>query len=310
MKSNWIIGLSWLLVLGAACAAEEAPRADSHGGGGPGGSAGAAGGSGSASSWSDPYPDLPAANDPAIARADCGSRVSGEFIGPGGIRYHITAPPRQDSSKMPLLVQNHSDHCGTGDPGFVTLTVSDPNPPNGEDHSSPPNGEDQSEMHGSGCSPYCSTFKLLGASGLEDLLLDAATKVRFDHKRVFMIGAGQCTDPVTFALETELQPFFAGVVCEAHTEWQMSECPAVSAAKRTPLSPRVFFSVGGCDHSFCPQMACYESVKAGGYDVTIKQETTYDACPCDSFDFAKRPHVLDGSDRLDDAASWMDATSR
>jgi hypothetical protein len=100
------------------------------------------------------------------------------------------------------------------------------------------------------------------------------------------------------------------VVCEAYTEWQMSACPAVSAAKRTPLSPRVFFSVGGCDHSFCPQMACYESVKAGGYDVTIKQETTYDACPCKSFDFATRPHILDGSDRLGDAASWMNATSR
>jgi hypothetical protein len=278
MKSKWILGLWWLLVLGAACAA---------------------GGSGSASSWSDPYPDLPAANDPAIARADCDGRVSGEFIGPGGIRYHITAPPGEDSSKLPLLVQNHSDHCGTGDPDFITVTVSD--------HL---DGEDDSRIYGPGCSPYCPTFSLLDASGLKELLLDAATKVRFDHKRVFMIGAGQCTYPVTLALETELQPFFAGVVCEAYTEWQLSACPAVSAAKRTAFSPRVFFSVGGCDHSFCPQMACYESVKAGGYDVTIKQETTYDACPCESFDFAKRPHILDGSDRLDDAAAWMDATSR
>src|SRR5262249_13272707 len=155
-----------------------------------------------------------------------------------------------------------------------------------------------------------SMFKLLGASGLKTLLLDAATKVRFDHKRVFMIGAGQCTYPVTLALDTELQPFFAGVVCEAYTEWQMSECPSVSAAADTPLSPRVFFSVGGCDHSFCPQMACYEQTKAAGYDVTIVQETSYDACPCKSFDFASRPHVLDGSDRLDDAVSWMNTTSR
>lgn len=299
MKSNWILGLSWLLILGAACAAGAVTPADPHGGGGQGGGAGAAGGSGSASSWNDPYPDLPAANDPAIARAGCGTRVSGEFIGPGGIRYHITAPPSDDSSKMPLLVQNHDDHCGMGDSGFVTINVSDPL-----------DGEDDSKIYGPGCSPYCSMFKLLDASGLKDLLLDAATKVRFDHKRVFMIGAGQCTDPVTLALETELQPFFAGVVCEAYTEWQMSACPSVSAAKRTPLSPRVFFSVGGCDHSFCTQMACYDSVKAGGYDVTIKQETTHDACPCKSFNFAKRPHILDGSDRLGDAASWMDATSR
>jgi hypothetical protein len=297
MKSNWILGLSWLLILSAECAAGAVTPADPRSEGGQGGSAGAAGASVSASNWNDPYPDLPAANDPAIARADCGTRVSGEFIGPGGIRYQITAPPNEDSSKMPLLVQNDVDHCGSA--GFVTINISDP-----------PEDTDGLEIDAPDCSPYCSVFKFLGASGLEELLLDAATKVRFDHKRVFMIGAGQCTYPVTLALETELQPFFAGVVCEAFTEWQMSACPSVSTAKRTPLSPRVFFSVGGCDHSFCPQMACYESVKAGGYDVTIKQETTYDACPCGSFDFAKRPHVLDGSDRLGDAAAWMEETSR
>lgn len=289
MKSNWIFSLSWLFMLVTACAA----GADSHGRGGQGG------GSRSASTWNDPYPVIPAANDPAIARADCGTRVSGEFIGPGGIRYHITAPPSDDSSTLPLLVQNNYDHCGMGDSRSVTLNVSDP-----------PDGEDDSNIDSQGCSPFCSMFKLLGANGLKDLLLDAATKVRFDHKRVFMIGAGQCTDPVTLALETELQPFFAGVVCEAYTEWQMSACPSVSPAKRTPLSPRVFFSVGGCDHSFCPQMACYNSVKAGGYDVTIRQENTRTPCPCSSFDFAKRPHILDGSDRLSDAAAWMDATSR
>jgi hypothetical protein len=299
MKSNWILGLSWLLILGAASAAGAVTPANPHGGGGQSGSTRAAGGSGSASSWNDPYPDLPAVNDPAIARPDCGTHVSGEFIGPGGIRYQITAPPNEDSSKMPLLVQNDVDHCGRGGSGFVTINISDPL-----------DEVDGFEIYAPDCSPYCSVFKFLGASGLKELLLDAATKVRFDHKRVFMIGAGQCTYPVTLALETELQPFFAGVVCEAHTEWQMSACPSVSAAKRSPLSPRVFFSVGGCDHSFCPQMACYESVKAGGYDVTIKQETTYDACPCESFDFSKRPHVLDASDRLGDAASWMEETSR
>lgn len=299
MKSNWILGLSWLLILSAACAAGAVTPADPHDGGGQGGSAGAAGGSGSASNWNDPYPDLPAANDPAIARVDCGTRVSGEFIGPGGIRYHITAPPNEDTSKMPLLVQNDVDLCGRGSSGFVTISISEP-----LDETS------GFEIYAADCSPYCTVFKFLGASGLKGLLLDAATKVRFDHKRVFMIGAEQCTYPVTLALETELQPFFAGVACVAYTEWQMSACPSVSAAKRTPLSPRVFFSVGGCDHSFCPQMACYESVKAAGYDVTIKQETTYDACPCKSFDLSRRPHILSGSDRLGDASSWMDETSR
>ena len=85
--------------------------------------AGALNGSSGASSWKDPYPDLPAANDPAIARADCGTRGLGEFIGSGGIRYRITAPLSEDSSKMPLLVQNDADHCGMGDSSFVTLNV-------------------------------------------------------------------------------------------------------------------------------------------------------------------------------------------
>jgi hypothetical protein len=295
MTSDWVLRLCWLLVLGGACAAGPATPAGPQGGDGKGGADAA----GAAVSWIDPYPDLPAANDPAIAEAGCGARVSGAFTAPGGIRYHIAAPPSGDSSELPLLVQNHDSPCGVGGSGFVTLTVPDLL-----------DGEDDAATYGPECSPYCSMFELIDASRLKDLLLDAATKVRFDHKRVFMVGAGQCTAPVTLALEAELQPFFAGVVCEAFTEWQMSACPSVSAAQPTPLSPRLFFSVGGCDHSFCPQMSCYETVKAAGFDVTIKQETTYEACPCESFDFAKRPHVLDVSDRLDDAADWMEETSR
>src|SRR5436190_20121943 len=75
IKSDPILALSCLLMLGAACAAGTVMPGDPHGGGGQGGvggsggsggkgggSAGAAGGSGGASSWKDRYPDLPAAN--------------------------------------------------------------------------------------------------------------------------------------------------------------------------------------------------------------------------------------------------------
>jgi len=257
------------------------------GSGGSGGSgSGGSGGSGGSKelppgSWSDPYPAAPDANDAGW--------VGQDHVGPKKLRYRLLGPGG-DTSKLPLIVT--SGRSAEYASSAIVIDLYYPDTEEDSDYWS------YVESIGlDSCSPVCSMFRLLGGDNLKTVLKEVATHVAFDHKNVIMVGNNECEYPISLALRSDIQPFFSGATC-MWSEWQMASCSSVASGPATTASPRVFQGVGKCDHSFCPQMGCYESIKKGGFDVTIAQDATYDTCTCPppgGSPGKDRPHALGAS---------------
>jgi hypothetical protein len=67
------------------------------------------------------------------------------------------------------------------------------------------------------------------------------------------------------ALDPALQPYFAGVAHGIYAAWQQATCPNAPPPSSPP--PRIFFSWGGCDESFCPTMECMSGLRGKGYEI-------------------------------------------
>jgi len=143
--------------------------------------------------------------------------------------------------------------------------------------------------NGSDCSPGCPAWMFVPAAAIRDVLADFAKHVRFAHNRVQMFGNNYTRYDIYRALDPILQPYFAGVAHGIYAEWQQASCP--DAAKPSASPPRIFFSWGGCDASFCPTIDCMNALKSSGYaiDPSSKGDTTLTSCSCPG---GARPHVL------------------
>jgi hypothetical protein len=127
------------------------------------------------------------------------------------------------------------------------------------------------------CAPSCSIWKFISAPALRAILEEVAENVRFDHRRVTFVAPFLMNEAFTLALETEMQPYFAGVAANG-AEWQQATCSDAHSPGDCP--PEVFFAIGGCDDSFCPMYECTESLAEKGWDADIRMGTSLAACPC------------------------------
>jgi hypothetical protein len=140
------------------------------------------------------------------------------------------------------------------------------------------------------------------AATIRDVLTDFAKHVRFAHDRVQMFGNNYTRNDIYRALDPILQPYFAGVVHGVYAEWQAT-CP--NAAKASASPPRIFFSWGGCDASFCPTIDCMNALKSKGYaiDPVEQGDTTLADCPCPG---GARPHLLPaGAETREATYDWL-----
>jgi hypothetical protein len=156
---------------------------------------------------------------------------------------------------------------------------------------------------GPDCSPVCPAWMFVPAAAIRDILADFARHVRFAHNRVQMFGIEYTRYDIYRALDPILQPYFAGVAHGVYAEWQQATCP--DAAKPSAAPPRIFFSWGGCDASFCPTVDCMNALKSSGYaiDPSSKGDTTLASCSCPG---GTRPHVLPAGAKTREATyDWL-----
>jgi hypothetical protein len=250
-------------------------------------------GCGGAGAWEDPYPTMPTDNDPVFV----GTKWHpGPTVG-GNLLEYLAQVPSGDTAAMPVIV------LGGGNDEFLGLYnralvifIGPENLEFGDAHNGwlldkLRNGEDP------GCSPDCPAWMF------RDVLADFAKHVRFAHDRVQMFGNNYARYDVYRALNPILQPYFAGVAHGVYAEWQQATCP--DAAKPSASPPRIFFSWGGCDESFCPTIECMNTLKSNGYaiDPSSKGDTTLTSCPCPA---DPRPHVLPAGVETREATSdWL-----
>lgn len=236
----------------------------------------------------DPYPPMATHNDPAFVGTGW---HPGPMVGGNPLEY-LAQVPDGDTTAMPVIV------IGGGDPSLMAergnsaalVVYIGPSPISdaGADH----NGwllDMANKGEGPDCSPVCPAWMLIPAAAIRDILVDFAQHVRFAHDRVQMLGNNLTRYDIYRALDPILQPYFAGVAHGIYAEWQQATCP--NTAKPSVSPPRIFFSWGGCDDSFCPTIDCMNTLKSDGYaiDPSSKGGTTLASCPCPG---EARPHVV------------------
>lgn len=260
---------------------------------------GAALGRGGAGAWEDPYPAMPAANDPEFS----GEKWHPGPMAGGNLLEYLAKVPSGDTAAMPVIVQGggYGEFLGL-DGRAIVVFIGPENLEFGGGHndwllSKLSNGE------GPGCSPNCPAWMFVPAAAIRDLLADFAKHVRFDHGRVQMFANNFTRYDIYRALDPVLQPYFAGVAHGVYAEWQQASCP--DAPKPSASPPRIFFSWGGCDESFCPTIECMITLKSNGYaiDPSSKGDTTLASCPCPG---GERPHVLPAGAEIREATTdWL-----
>jgi hypothetical protein len=249
----------------------------------------------------DPYPTMPTDNDPAFVGTEW---HPGPMVGGNLLEYHAQVP-RGDTTAMTVIVTG-----GGGDViddrlsneaivVYIGPSFSDHNVwlLNMSNHGTGP-----------GCSPACPAWMFVTAMAIRDVLIDFAKHVRFAHDRVQMFGNTFTRYDIYRALDPTLQPYFAGVAHGIYAEWQQATCP--NAAKPSASPPRIFFSWGGCDASFCPTIDCMNTLKSNGYaiDPSSKGDTTLASCPCPG---DRRPHVLPaGAETREATYDWLLSNAR
>ncbi len=255
--------------------------------------------------WKDPYPPTPTENDPAFvgAKWHVGSTVDGEPL------EYLAEIPEGDSTALPVIVVGGANddnlHLFGRLRGAAIAVYIGPSPLSGSGgvHNAwlLPKPDSPSRRE---CSPACPFWMFVPAEAIRDVLADLARHVRFAHDRVQMFGYSLTRYDIYRALDPILQPYFAGVAHGIYAEWQQATCP--DAAKPTASPPRVFFSWGKCDQSFCVTMDCMDTLKSNGYaiDPESKGDTTLESCPCP--ETGRRPHLLGASTQVWDATyQWL-----
>lgn len=238
--------------------------------------------------WRDPFPKAPAANDSRFV----GQKWhDGPRTGDDRIDY-LARVPSGDTSRMPLIV--------VGAPGDGALMAHRQLYESALVIFIGPGGSRNRWLRdkidagdGAECSPACPAWMFVPAEAVRDVLRDFAAHVRFAHDRVQFFGFDDTRYLIYRALDPVLQPYLAGVAHGVYAEWQQASCPAVSKAGATP--PRMFFSWGGCDESFCPTMDCLSVIASRGYEVDAASRG--DAAPeqCECPGAAGRPHLAPAS---------------
>lgn len=255
--------------------------------------------------WKDPYPTMPIRNDPAFVGAKW---HPGPMVGGNRLEY-LAQVPRGDTTAMAVIVI-----AGGGDnspvaqsfDGKALVVFIGPSPTNVDSSGATHNGwllDALRDGKGPGCSPVCPAWMFVPAAAIRDALAGFAGHVRFAHDRVQMFANSYTRYDIYRALDPTLQPYFAGVAHAVYAEWQQATCP--DAAKASASPPRIFFSWGGCDASFCPTMDCMNTLKSRGYtiDPSSKGDTTLAICPCPA---GARPHVLPaGAQTWEATYDWL-----
>ncbi|QGM44894.1 hypothetical protein [Methylocystis heyeri] len=260
---------------------------------------------GGQAAWKDPYPPLPAANDPAVVGSKwrVGSMVHGDPL------EYLARIPEGDTTNMPVIVVGDADNDGRYmsprlyDGAIVVYIGPSPASSGSEAHNAwlLPRPE---SLGGPDCSPTCPPWMFVPAEAIRDVLTDLAKHVRFAHDRVQMFAHNYTKYGIYRALDPVLQPYFSGVAHGIYAEWQQATCPDV--ARPTASPPRVFFSWGKCDQSFCATMECKKTLESYGYviDPASKGDTTLESCPCPGA--ARRPHLLGAGAQIHEATfDWL-----
>jgi hypothetical protein len=245
---------------------------------------------GDGSGWKDPYPAMPSRNDPAFV----GTKWRPGPLVDGNRLEYLAQVPRGNTTAMPVIViaggGEHSLAAQRFDRRALVVFIgpSSTNVDSGAAH----NGWLLDKLNNGGgpeCSPVCPAWMFVPAAAIRDILADFAKHVRFAHDRVQMFGNNYARYDIYRALDPILQPYFAGVAHGIYAEWQQATCP--NAAKPSSSPPRIFFSWGGCDASFCPTLDCMNTLKSNGYaiDPSSKGDTTLTSCPCPG---GARNHML------------------
>jgi hypothetical protein len=257
----------------------------------------------------DPYPRMPARNDPKFIGQSWrrGPMVEGERLD------YLVRAPKGDTTGMALIV--------VGAAGDSALTAHEElyrkaivvyiGPSAAADTTAAHNNwllDKMSAGEGPECSPACPAWMFLPAAAIRDVLNDVATHLRFAHDRVQMLATNDSRYGVYRALDPILQPYFAGVAHGIYAEWQQATCPNAPPPSSSP--PRIFFSWGGCDESFCPTMECMSSLRGKGYEIEAASggDASPTACSCPAVD---RPHLLPAGDRVQAATyDWLLSAAR
>jgi hypothetical protein len=261
-------------------------------------------------SWSDPYPPMPSANDPAFVGSKwrVGSTVDGQPL------EYLAEVPAGDTASMPLIVVAEADNDGRYMSkqlySSAIVVYIGPTAPSdaGDAHNAwlIPKPDSPS---GPGCSPTCPFWMSVPAQAIRDVLLDLARHVRFAHGRAQMFAHNYSRYAIYRALDPVLQPYFAGVAHAVYAEWQQASCP--DAPKPGSAAPRIFFSWGKCDQSFCPTMECMKTLQSHGYaiDPASGGDATPESCPCPAS--GRRPHLLGAGAQTREATyDWLLSNAR
>jgi hypothetical protein len=264
------------------------------------------GGSGSPVVWDDPYPPAPAENDPAFEGTNWhpGPLVDGERLD------YLVRAPVGDTSSMPLIVigggidTNLNRHTELYDKALVLyIGPGSLTPSSGDAHNAWLLQKIRS-IRGPRCSPTCPPWMFVPASAIRDVLEDFARHVRFAHNRVRMFGNNLARYDIYRALDPALQPYFSGVTHAIYAEWQHATCADAPLPTATP--PRIYFSWGKCDQSFCPTIECMDTLKSKGYsiDPSSQGDTTLADCPCP--EDGSRSHLLPSGRKVSEATyQWL-----
>jgi len=261
-------------------------------------------GPGCENGWVDPFPPMPDANSPDFP--------PGYHTHPGPIStyrgeqwvYSVKIPENvDDTSHLPVVFSTYIGELH--DEPVIQLFLETEEEP-GFGGPNPWWWDADSDVF---CSPSCCLFHFIDVDGMIEILEDLAANVRFDHKRVIFASPDGARDGFTLALDTRLQPYFAGVGYWG-SEWQQATCPDIDGPAECP--PEIYFAMSGCDHSFCPTLECAQTVEARGWDADISMETTEAACPCPPPGGSPgddRPHTV-GRPAWAPYETWLMTTSR
>src|SRR5271157_5212393 len=283
-----LLGLALAVLTGelvAGIASASPAYADDSGGRPSGGAA-----------WKDPYPTMPTDNDPAFV----GARWHpGPMVGDNLLEYLAHVPSGDTTGATVIVLSNDSLIEERLYNRALVVFI-------GPDSDAEHNGwllDNMNDRDGPGCSPGCPAWMFVPAEAIRGVLADFARHVRFAHDRVQMFGNNDTRYDIYRALDPILQPYFAGVAHGVYAEWQQATCP--NTAKPSASPPRIFFSWGGCDDSFCPTIDCMNTLKSIGYaiDPSSKGDTTLTSCPCPG---GARPHVVPaGAETREATYDWL-----
>lgn len=260
--------------------------------------------SASSATPTDPYPVMPAKNDRTFVGKSwrAGPKIDGDRLD------YLVRVPKGDTASMPLIVVGAAGDEGlTAHESLYAKAVVVYIGPTSESEAGAVHNHwlrekiDQGE--GPECSPVCSAWMFVPAAAIRDVLADVARHVRFAHDRVQMLATNDARYGVYRALDPILQPYFAGVAHGVYAEWQQATCP--NAAQGASSPPRIFFSWGGCDDSFCPTMECMSSLRSKGYeiDASSRGDASSDSCSCPA---SERQHLLSADASVREATySWL-----